>query len=93
MANALLDENGRPTLIAISKDDGATIVRATANPTTHALVASDGDTGNDLGNNNGNAMLDENSKPVLLALSSNNDGTLVEVYSDPLTGAILIQST
>lgn len=92
MTNAYKDENGVSTLICASKNDGTTIVRIKANPTDHGLIIDDGTTGSDNGNNGGNAMRDENMVPVLIAVSSVDGKTPVEVYGDPVTGAILIDS-
>lgn len=92
MTNAYKDENGVSTLIAASKNDGTTIVRIKASPTTHGLVVDDNTTGSDNGNNGGNAARDGNFVPVLLALSSAGDGAIVEVYGDPSTGALLVDS-
>lgn len=90
MTNAYRDENSIPTLITTSKNDGVTIVRIQANPTTHSLKVEDNTTGTDYGQ--GNAMKDENNIPVLLAVSSADGFTPVEVYGDPVTGAILVDS-
>jgi len=38
MANAKLDENGRPALTAVSSSDGQTVVRLYADPTSHRLL-------------------------------------------------------
>lgn len=92
MANAKHDENGRATIIAASKNDGATIVPIYANPVTHTLMIDNNTTGSDNGNNSGNAMEDENSVAVWTALSSANDGSIIEVYGDPLTNSLLINS-
>jgi len=92
MANAGHDENARPTLIGVSNVDGVTIEQVTADPSTHALIVDDGTTGSDLGNNNGVALLDENSVSVLMAESSAGDGTLVEVYVNDSTGHLLVNS-
>ncbi len=92
MANAKHDENDRPTLIAASNADGVAIVAVTANPANHGLSVDDGTSGSDNGNNSGNAMIDENSVAVLTALSSDDDGTIIEVYADPATGKLLIDS-
>ena len=86
-----LDENSRPSAICVSQNDGVTIVPLTANPISHGLSMSTA-MSVDNGNNNGNAMIDENEIPVFMALSSAEDGTLVEVYADPVTGALLVQS-
>lgn len=93
MAVAKKDENGRSTVICVSNADGLAIVPLKADPTTHGLKISDGTTGSDAGNNGGKAMLDENSVSVWTALSSNGDGSIVEVYADPSTGSVLVKST
>lgn len=90
--NAGIDQNNRPTIICASKNDGKTIVPIKVNPHNHALVIDDNTTGASHGNNSGNAMIDENNKPVWTALSSLGDGSIVEVYADPVTGGILIDS-
>lgn len=90
MANAYLDENSVPTLIAASSTDGTTIVRVLANASDHSLKAADANTGSDHGV--ANAVRDENDRPVLLAVSSADGITPVEVYADS-SGNLLIQST
>lgn len=92
MSDSLHDENGRSSIICASKDDGTTIVQITADPTTHGVSVDDNTTGDDNGNNNDNAMIDGNSVAVWFALSSAGDGSLVEVYADPATGKLLIDS-
>lgn len=89
--NAYRDENNRPTIIATSTD-GTAIVRAVASSSSHRLSVDDGTSGSDNGNNSGIANLDQNSVPVWTALSSVGDGTLVEVYADPVTGKLLVNS-
>lgn len=90
--DALHDENGRPTVIVVSEDDGKTIVNITANPTTHAMSINNGDAGDDNGNNQGNAMMDGNMVSGWTALSSAGDGKIIELYAD-INGALLIQSS
>lgn len=90
MTNAKRDENSRSTIICASKNDGTTIVPIYA--TSHALKTQDGSGQADNGNNGGKAMLDENSVPVWTALSSTGDGTVIEIYGDPATNAVLIKS-
>ena len=92
MAVAKRDENSRTTIICASKNDGITIVPITANPGTHHLNCSDGTTGSDNGNNSGNAILDENNVAVWMAESSADDGSLIEVYADPVSQVLLIDS-
>lgn len=93
MANAPLDQNNRPAIICASKNNGTTIVPIQINPSTHGVMIEDAHTGSDNGNNQGNAMLDENTKPVWIALSSAGNGAIIEVYGNPTTGAILVDST
>lgn len=90
MTNAKHDANTRPTAIAVSNNDGTSIIALEANPTTHYLKASDGTTGTDEGNNNGVAMIDENGVAVMTALASDGSGQIIELYADPLTKALLI---
>ena len=92
MSNAKHDENARPTMIGISNVDGVTIEAVKAHPTNHGLEVDDATTGSDVGNNNGVALLDENSVPVLMAESSAGDGTFVELYVNDSTGRLLINS-
>jgi hypothetical protein len=99
---AYKDGNGVNTIIAASNADGKTPVRIYANPSTHSLMIDDNTTGSNAGNNNGNAARDTNFVPVWIAVSSVTatvDGvnyvegvTPVEVYGDPATGSILINS-
>jgi len=70
LTDAYRDENNVPTLIAVDQTDGSTIVRITANPTTHGLSVLDGSTGSDFGNNDNNANRDNNNVPTLIAVSS-----------------------
>jgi hypothetical protein len=93
MANASRDENGIPTLVATSSVDGAGIVRICADVSLHSLCVEDDTTGTDFGNNNNNANRDDNQVPVLIAVSSADGVTPVEVYADPVTNKILVQST
>ena len=89
MSNAKRDENNVPTLIC-SQTDGATIVRIKVNPANNGLKISDGTTGSD--NGPVNALRDENSVHVLMAVSSVDGVTPVAVYADS-NGNILTQST
>lgn len=93
MANAKKDENGRNSIITASSANGTDILRAVADPITHVLHVEDGTSGSDNGNNLDNAMLDENSVPVWTALASDGSGRIIEVYGNPLDGAILTKST
>jgi len=92
MTNAKHDSNGRPTIICASSLDGVTIVPICAEPTGHGLCVNDASTGSDNGNNGDNAMLDENSVPVFTALSSADDGSIVEIYGDVSNNKLLIDS-
>lgn len=91
MANAKYDENGRATIICASTTDGTTVVQIKANPTSHALNVIDGSSQTDNGNNEGNAMEDENSVAVWTALSSAGNGNIVEIYGDSSTGSVLVK--
>lgn len=90
--NAKIDENGRPSIIGASNLNGTTIIQVQASTTSHALSVNNGYIGIDSGNNNGNAMLDENSKAVWVALSASANGSFVEVYTNS-SNQVLIQST
>ena len=90
--NIPTDENGRKSMACASNADGITIVPIQCNPTQHAILTDDNTTGSDAGNDSGNASLDENSAPVWAALSSAGDGSIVEVYGDPTSGKLLINS-
>lgn len=92
MSNAGHDQNGRPTIICASKNDGTTIVPILASASTHSLMTQDGTGQTNNGNNGGNAMEDENGVVVWTALSSANNGAIIEVYGDPTTGAVLISN-
>ncbi len=83
--NALKDNNGRPAIIAVSNADGKTIQRIYAND---VLLVDDNTTGSDLGNNQGNALIDESGVSVLLAESTLG---LVELYTT-INGELLINS-
>lgn len=91
MANASRDENSRTTVICASSTDGLTIVPVCAKA-NHSLCVDDDTTGIDNGNNEGNAMLDENSVSVWIAESSDGSGDIVEVYADPVSKKVLINS-
>lgn len=90
--NAKNDGNSNPTVICASKADGVTIIQITADPTTHGLSVVDGTGQTDNGNNNGVAMIDQNTNAVWAALSSDGSGSLVEVYGDVSGGKVLILS-
>lgn len=92
MANSKKDENNRPTMIASSKDDGVSIVRVLANPTNKSLKVDDASTGSDNGNHGCVALIDENGVSAMTTLSSNGDGTIIQLYADPATGKLLIDS-
>lgn len=90
MANASLDENSVATLIGTLNTNGTTIVRVKVNATNHALKVADNTTGSSFGT--ARALRDENSRPVLLAVSSADGQTIVPVYAD-VDGNLLIQSS
>lgn len=92
MANIPLDSNNRPAIGCASSVDGKTIVPIKAGASDHSLLVEDGSSGTDNGNNGGQAMLDENGNSVWIAESSAGDGTIIEVYGDASTGAVLVKS-
>lgn len=91
MSQAIHDSNQVPGLLGTSNANGTTPIRLRANPTTHALIASDGVSGSDLSGDI--AARDENGEPVMLAVSNDNEITPVAPYADSVTGALLIKST
>lgn len=78
-------------MLATSNADGTTPMNVKANPTDHSLDVSDAATGSDLSGDI--AKRDNNGQPVLMALSSADDGSTVPVYLDSSTGALLVKST
>lgn len=91
MANAAIDANNVPTLIAASNADGSTPVRIKVDPTTHGVLVSDGSTGSDLSGDI--APRDANSVPCMMGVSSADGVTPVPIYADPTTGELLTKST
>lgn len=92
MANAPIDSSNRPAIICASSLDGTTIVPIKSNPSTHAITVDDNTTGSNNGNNNGVAMLDENSNQVWIAESSAGNGAIVEIYGNASNGKVLVNS-
>lgn len=90
MSNAYRDDNGVHTIIAASKNDGTTVVRVYADPSTHKLKVNDNVTGTDHGLSY--AKRDDNQVPVWIAVSSADGFTPIEVYADPSTGALWVDS-
>lgn len=76
-------------MVAASNVDGTAIVPVVV-ASIHALGVSDGTTGTD--NGRPAAARDENFVPVLMAVSSVDGVTPVEVYADAAIGYILINS-
>lgn len=92
MTNAYRDSNSRPTMTAILNSDGLSITAVKANPATNnSLKVDDNTTGTDQGNHGGVAQVDENGVSVLTVLSSDDDGTIIELYVDS-DGKLLIDS-
>lgn len=90
MANAYKDENGVNTMIGSYYSGGNySINRVVANPSTGAISVNDASTGNYP--TTVNAAKDANDVSVLLAVSSVDGKTPVEVYVSP-TGMLLINS-
>ena len=87
--NAYKDENGVNTMIAILNTDSNKIRRLYANPTNNCLYISDGTTGSITTTVNANR--DGNDVPVLLACSSDDGYTPVELAVDA-NGYLLVNS-
>lgn len=92
MPNAPRDANFRPAIICASNADGTTIVPIIANASSHYLNVEDNASGTDHGNNSGSATMDENGVSVWAAEASDGSGNIVEVYGDPVTGSVLVNS-
>lgn len=84
------DDNRVPTLVATSNVDGSTVVSVRANPSTHRLIATNGNTGS--GFSYTNAQRDANRIPALWAVSNVDGVTPVPVYADS-NGKLLIQTS
>ena len=90
MATAPKDPNFVNAKTAVLNTDGATVVKLTADPTTHALGTNDGTTGTDYGPKN--AIKDGNDVATWLGTSSADGKTPVTLYADS-NGKLLIQSS
>lgn len=89
--NAKRDENRVKTLLGTDSSDGSTPINISVDPTTYAILASDGTTGSDLSGDV--AARDSNRVPVLIGVSSADGMTPVPVYVDSATGSLLVKST
>lgn len=87
--NASRDENNVPTILGTLESDWQTPIAIKANPATHGILATDGNTGSD--NGPSVAPRDQNSVPALMAVSSADGVTPVAVYADA-DGNLLIDS-
>jgi hypothetical protein len=74
------DGNNVPTLRAALNTDGKTVINVLANPTSHALFASNGSSGTNHGTTNAQRDLDHH--PILLGVSYVDGKTPVEIYAD-----------
>ena len=90
MANAKIDENRIPTILAVSSTDGSTLLNVGVNPVNKGLKVDDNTTGDDLSTNE-NDLRDENRKTGLMAVSAVDGVSLVELYADS-EGKLLINS-
>lgn len=90
MANAPRDENQVPALLAVSRDDGKTVIRILADPSTHGLNIQEGTGGVDRGP--ANALRDGNQVTSIIATSSVDGVTPVVIYADA-QGNLLTKST
>lgn len=89
MAVSQKDGNFVSTATGVLNTDGKTIEVILADPSTHALKASDGTTGSDNGPKN--ALKDDNHISTLIATSSVDGKTPVVLYVDA-SGNLLIDS-
>ena len=90
MSSVPRDANRVPSIMVTSNVDGKTPMAVWVNPTNHGIKAEDGTTGT--GFPFVNAERDDNRVTVLWGTST--DGTtILPIYGNPLTGAILIKST
>lgn len=87
--NAGIDQNSKPTIIALLNTDGATITPIKISASNHGIEVSDGTGGSDNGGTF--AKTDENGRTTWVAESSNGSGALVALYVDS-TGHLLINS-
>ena len=90
MAETKKDDNLVPVMMGVLNTDGTTPTRIYSDPSTHALIMSDGSTGSDLGNDT--AARDNSGNPVLMAASNSDGSTPVSLYIDS-SGNLLIKST
>lgn len=81
------DSNGVATTIA-TKPDGKTLINLLCDPTSHALLVSFGDTGEN--NGNGNSFHDENHVPTIIAASKTDGDTTITVYASN-SGNLLVE--
>lgn len=89
MSNASIDGNSVATLTAALNTNGTTITRVKVNSANHALKINDASTGTDHGSNH--ALHDENGRTTLIAVSSADGITPIEVYCDS-SGNLLVDS-
>jgi len=90
MAQAPRDNNRIPTVLGTSSADGTTPITLWADPSTHAILSSDAETGSDLSGDIG--ARDNNGEPVIMAVSSADGVTPTPVYIDA-DHKLLIKST
>jgi len=88
MAEAKIDNNRIPTIQGVLNTDGVTPTNVKIDPSTHALFASDGSSGSDLGNDS--AYRDNNGNPTLIATDVNNN--IIPLYVNS-SGHLMIQTT
>ncbi len=89
MANASIDQNFVPTMLGLLNTDGQTITLIQVTP-DHNLKVDDASTGSDLTPQT-YALRDENNNPVLMAVSSVDGVTPVELYVNS-DGELLVDS-
>jgi len=86
-----LDENRISAILAISNDDGETILPVYGNPANHSLKVDDTGGGSD--NGTPTYMKDDNRRVAFYAVSAVDGETPVAVYVDSATNQLLITTT
>lgn len=84
------DNNGIDLMLVAWNADDTVALPLKADPTSHRLQTSDGTSGSDLGSKR--AARSENAVTTLLALSSDDDGVIVPLYTNS-SGELLIDSS
>ena len=90
MAETKRDNNQNFVMTGALNTDGNTPARIYANPASHILQTSDGDSGSNVGGDI--SPRDNNGVPVLMAVSNDDEMSPVNLFVDS-NGNLLIKST